>query len=180
MSELEVNFDDVTIIETDGEFEEVRKLLDPEEDLELWLVKSQFGIIGSGFDCFGQIDFWHTGESVINAYMTNFDSEMIPSDLLYLNQWLKERGWDVVVDEHLRMYNFDFWARFDGMVEDDEMLDFEYDDEEDEEMDFVEYQQKMMSYKKPKMKGLKITDLKEFKDHKNDHYARDESERKIF
>lgn len=180
MNELQVNFDDITIVETDGEFEDVKSLVDPDGDLELWLVKSQFGVIGNDFDCFGQIDFWHTGEAVINVYVTNFDLEIIPSDLLYLNQWLKERGWSVVIDEDLRMYNFDFWGRFDGMVEDDEDMDYEYDDDEDEDMDFVEYQKKMMSYKKPKMKGLKITDLKEFNDHEKDHEKRSEKEKRIF
>jgi hypothetical protein len=178
MNELTINFNDITINETDGDLDEIKVLMDPGNDLELWLLKSDFGIVGEGHDCFGQLEFWHNGEAVLTAYMTNYEGEIIPTDLLFLNMWVKERGWEFLIDYELRMYNFDFWARFDSMVEGDEESNFEYDDDIDDDMDFVEYQENLRNARKPKMKNVKMTDLKEFEDHKRDQIKRDENESK--
>jgi hypothetical protein len=179
MNDLKVNFNDVTINETDGILEKVKVLMDPDGDLEIWLLKSNFGIIGSGADCFGEIEFWQNGEAVLMSYVTNYDSEMMPTDLLYLNMWVKERGWDLLIDYDLRQWNFDFWARFDGMVEDDEDMNFEYPEDEDD-MDFLEYQESLQKAKVPRMRTMGITDYEEFKDHKRDHDKRSENEKRKF
>jgi hypothetical protein len=177
-TDIKLNFSDVTINETDGEKDAVGALMDPDGDLELWLLKTEFGIIGAGNDGFGELEFWQNGDAILTFYYTNSTTEMMPSDLLYLNIWVKERGWDFLIDSDLRAQNMDFWMRFDGMVADDEVNNYEYDEDEyEDDIDFLEYQEKMKQFKVSKMKDIRMTDLKEFEDHKKDHDEREKNER---
>jgi hypothetical protein len=183
---MELTIKDITINEANGQFDHVEKLMieSTAAPLEKWVIPTQFGLINGAEDSFGLMDFWNTGECVLMAYQTNFATNYYPVDLLFLYTWLKERGWNFVIDEDLRNMAPDYWASLDQVLSEEEYVseEVDYDDEDydevDEEADFLEYKRKMHEHNRPKATEYNmVEELPEFKDHKYDLEQREKREK---
>ena len=124
------------------------------------------------------------GDCVITAYSSNFNEVYVPVDLIYLNDYLKDKGWKLFVDDEVSRSDPDFWGRFFSIISEDDNDDvsseFGYDDDDKEELDFLEYKKKMEGNSRLRSNRMHISDLAEFHDHIYDYEKRQENEREKF
>ena len=179
---MELIVKDITINEADGHFDLVEKLMTTSTAAPLgkWMLETEVGILRGSEDSYMVVQFWNNNECILKEFSTNFISEYMPVDLIFMHEWLKERGWSFVIDDDLRDSAPEYWMVFDQIITDEEFVEEEidYDDEDyDDEMDFIEYGKKMQEYKKPTVnKYSAVEELPEFESHKYDLEKRAEEE----
>jgi len=120
--DMEVFFKDITLQESDCEYEAVNALMDPDGILETWVVRSEFGITQGYIGSYGECEFWKNGDFVLSGYGSEFQTEYqpMPVDLMFLHAWLRSKGWRFVVDTFFRESAPDYWQMLDRLVKDDE------------------------------------------------------------
>jgi len=132
--EFEINFTDLTLLEANGEFEEVNRLMS--EPIEMiggikspvpsdkWVVKSTVTI--SHAMGFGSVicDFYHDGKIIIISYFPS-SKDLYSIDIRCLSAWASSYGWkkpepiSYIIDEWK-----DFWVmQWETHVIDSEFLD---------------------------------------------------------
>jgi hypothetical protein len=176
MDDIEIRLNDITLVETDALYQDVKKLMEHGMHVDEWMLESQFGIIQGDSDSYGIIQLWRNKECILKSYATNFAQEYIPVDLVYLNGYMEERGWKFIIDSDLVRGNTEYWGRFFSAVVDP----IEDDDIDDEDLDFVEYQGRIEEKYRATSNNYSIADLKEFEDHSYDYVKRSENEKEKF
>lgn len=175
---------DETINQTNGVYSRIKKILEDESPakLEKWVIETQVGISNAIEDSFLQVKFWNNGECILIDYYSSFTSEYNPIDLLFFYEWLKNRGWKLVIDDDLRNLATDYWSSFDHIVADEEFVSIEGDDnDDDDDYNFLEYKNKMVPSLVPTAGKYDATEeLPEFRDHKYDLNKRNEEEKALF
>ena len=172
--ELEVFFKDLTVQESDGYYSSMNELMDPSDFLETWVLSSSFGVTQDDVGSVGIGEFWKNKDFILKEYGSEFQTEYVPVDLIYLKAWLTDRGWNFVVDPFFRELMPEFWSMFDNLIKDDEMLLEDYFDEDDE---FEEIEE--VGYVRPQ-KEMVFTDIHEFKKLKIAYEKREEKEKRKF
>jgi len=179
-----ITFRDETLIETGVEKELVDPLMSSGPvAIGIWVLSSDFGILDGEKESQGVLKFWKNGEAVLDSYQSDFLSDDIAEDLVFLNMFLEKKGWRFVIGNDLRDGNPAVWNRIIGMVFDIVPEDFldDYDVDEDEEigedMSFIEYERMISTHRRPEFSSYKLIDFEEFRNHTYDFNKRAEEEK---
>lgn len=190
MTDLEtsfiITFKDETMIEADAEREGIGRLMNGGAmTLDIWVLPTEFGIFDGKKEASGLIKFWKNGEAVLEEYDSDFLADDVPCDLIFLNIYLEEKGWKFIIGNDLMDGQPTVWNRLTGIIFDvneDFLEDVNINDEDfDDDISFVEYENKISSYRRPSFGAYRLIDFEEFKDHTFDYNKRtDEEKRRIF
>jgi hypothetical protein len=136
--------------------------------LNIWVLPCEFGIFDGQRESQGTIKFWKNGEAVLEDYSSDFIADDVPSDLIFLNAFLEERGWIFKIGNDLRDGHPDVWNRIISIVFDMTVDDVEVEDdiEIDEDMDFVEFEKNLSQYRRANKKK-RIEYSKKGKNHEH-------------
>jgi len=133
MDNNEINYDlsfsDQTILETEGVFDEVKKLM--EEDLHKdakWMIKSELTIESVMGFCRMILNFYDTKDIYVAEYQTSSGDVFYNSDIRCLSVWAQDNGWNVPKpSSDLIRSDVEFWKHFwESRLIDSEYLDEKY------------------------------------------------------
>lgn len=116
--DFEIQFTDTTILQADGEYAEVCKIMESEtkganslQKDEKWMVRSKIVILSPFGSATMTCHFYHNGKVYIVQYATT-SKDIHTTDVRCLTHWCNEKGWKVpepmsfVVDSWL-----EFWRK---------------------------------------------------------------------
>jgi hypothetical protein len=112
--EFEFNFTDQTILETDGEFSEVVRLMEEEEvPVTEWYLKSILTIESDIGMARFSLNFRFDGRIIINEYDPSLGDVAYNPDLQALTAWASSKGWKIPEpNEMLVRQNIEFWKDY--------------------------------------------------------------------
>jgi len=124
--EVELNFTDITICETDGYFEKANKIMKSEPPYsDKWILRSYVTLVSK----FGigemELQFHGNGEVYILDYKPSIGDVYYNPDIPKLADWTREKGWKVP-QPHISLIRNkkDFWRHFwDTLVLDSDYFD---------------------------------------------------------
>ncbi len=123
--DFELNFDDVTMIEADGIFSDVKRIMD-EDDVgsHEWCIKSKLFVNSEFGECRFKLDFYHDGRVIILGYMPSA-AGVSTTDLGCLTRWCQENGWKIPEPtEALIRDSLELWKRmWNTLLVDSDYLD---------------------------------------------------------
>ena len=122
--EFELNFSDLTIIETNGDYGSVKNLMEQETYKgHKWMISSDMTIESIAGFCSLVIHFYSTGKVYIVDYIPSATGEMLYNpDLSCLSVWAQDNGWDIPQPSpDLTRKNLPFWKEIweMGLVDSD-------------------------------------------------------------
>lgn len=119
--DFEISFTDTTMLEANGEYEEVQRLMEAPQPFidkitvqlpsRSWVLKSKITIQHALGFCGMVCDFYHDGKVIVTSFMPSVRDVHTP-DMRCLSFWAQKFGWKVpepkpsLVDE-----NMEFWRR---------------------------------------------------------------------
>jgi len=110
---IQVDFTDTTMAEANGEFEDVKELMQEESYDDTWMIRSTITIT-SGFGIGMMVlHFFGTGKILIDEYDPSVNDVHYNPDVSSLSQWALDAGWhrpEPGVD--LIRHNKEFWKYF--------------------------------------------------------------------
>jgi hypothetical protein len=123
---VEINFTDITIVETDGVYEEVNRLmLEHMPSNYNWVIRSEATIITpSGIG--NMVLQFHSDKSFyIIDYNPSIGDVFYNYDVQSISLWSQEKGWKIPQPHYdLVRYNKEFWKHFwETLVIDSDYLD---------------------------------------------------------
>lgn len=127
--DYDLSFSDQTILETEGIFDDVKKLM--EEDLykgAKWMIKSELTIESSMGFCRMVLNFYDTKDIYIAEYQTSSGDVFYNSDVRCLSAWSQANGWNTPrpLPDLIRS-DIEFWKHFwESRLIDSEYLDEKY------------------------------------------------------
>lgn len=119
--EFEISFTDRTLLETNGEYDLVKQLMEKPQKIvgriyadipsKQWVIKSRMTIQHSlGFAAM-VCDFYHDGRVIISDYITSVKDVHTP-DVRCLSFWAQQSGWRVPEPKPSMIEEWaDFWRR---------------------------------------------------------------------
>jgi hypothetical protein len=140
-TEFEIEFDDLTLIETEGVFDQTRDLMN--EDLfakDSWMLESGVTITSSFGSSKMLLHFYANGDIYIMEFnpSTQGDAFYNP-DVRAISSWSQSVGWNRPKPfPDLARENVDFWKHFwDTWIIDSEFLDKIFGEREDFDYDII-------------------------------------------
>jgi len=127
--EIELSFSDITMVETDGVFKEVQKIMLSEFPFEKkWALKtnltisSKFGVSEMLLNCF------NSGHVYIIEYKASIGDVFYNPDIQAISTWAQDNGWKIPQPhENLARANKEFWKHFyDTLILDCDYFDKVY------------------------------------------------------
>jgi hypothetical protein len=124
--EFTINFTDITLNETDGDFKETTELMQKDSPRnKTWVLRSFISICSVGGQGSMEVQFHADGNLFILHYSPSVADLFYNPDIQVLAEWSQENGWkrpkphpDLVKD------NKEFWKHFyDTLVIDSDYLD---------------------------------------------------------
>ena len=139
--EYNINFTDITMVETDGSFEKVDKIMssqfqinkinkkikEKEDDWD-WVIRSDVTIDGPEGSSNMEVQFISNREVYILEYMSNMGNVFYNTDIKVFSMWLQENGWKIPQPSpNLVKENKEFWKYFyETLIIDSDYLDSIY------------------------------------------------------
>jgi len=88
-----IEFDDITLLEANGNFDKVVEIMSKESFVKTWMIKSQVfvhsGIMSSVF----VVNFWNDRKVIIDNMFRPAFLESPNEDIAELSEWTKKNGW---------------------------------------------------------------------------------------
>lgn len=112
--DIELEFTDITMAETDGIYDEVKeKMLEDSPFVKKWMIKTDL-IISSQFgEGFMTVHFYSDKDVVIVQYNPSNKDVYYNPDVRALSTWAKDNGWNTPHPyKDLILDNKDFWRYF--------------------------------------------------------------------
>jgi hypothetical protein len=110
--ESQLFFSDITILSTDGIFEDVKKLMKDDIAKE-WNLTSDVTVITQSGAAGFVLDFHHDGKVIIVDYIPSIANALYNSDLATLSEWCQAKGWKRPEPEpDLVRTDVQFWKHF--------------------------------------------------------------------
>jgi len=180
MDELEIFFKDQTINEASCFRSVVVELINNDMSVNEWMIESELGISSDLEESYGVIQFWKNGEAILKEFQSGFMDEIVPTDAIFLRDFIIDHGWDFVLSEELVEFGREYWDKFFSIIDEDnaEYDEDEYTDEDfyGDDENFLEYENNMKEYRKPTANKYNILNLREFANHGYDLDKRKEKE----
>lgn len=126
--ELDLEFTDITMSETEGEYEEVNKLMLAELPNNKWMIRTDI-IINSSYGLGGMVvQCYHDKKVIIMEYTTMIKDVYSNPDIQAIAQWAQEKGWAIPQPSiDLIQTNKKFWRHFyDTLIIDSDYFDKHY------------------------------------------------------
>ena len=128
MEDMDVilNFTDITMSETDGVFEEVKKIMISEfPHNNKWVIKTNLTIDSKMGIGEMKLDLYGDGKIYILEFNPSIKDVYYNPDITALSQWAQENGWRIPQPhEDLIKKNKEFWKHFyDTLIIDSDYLD---------------------------------------------------------
>lgn len=126
--DFELNFDDVTMLEADGKFSQVKNLCENEFPFsDNWNIKTRLTIMSQLGEGFFTLDFRHTRNVYIVQYAGSGDVFYNP-DISCLSRWAQAAGWKIPQPiEAIVRENLSFWKHmWEVLLIDSPYLDDKY------------------------------------------------------
>jgi hypothetical protein len=150
-----------------------------------WMIESNVALSNGKLESAGIVQFWRNKEAILVEYQSGFGDEVVPVDIVFLHDHLKENGWNFVISEELVESDGEMWDRFFSIVNDDDDIEDdlyeknEADEDEDEygdDEDFLDNIKKTKEYKRPTANKYNMLSIKEFENHDTDMKNREKIE----
>ena len=125
-NEFIINFTDITLNETDGIFEETKKIMLKEPPFsDKWVIRSNVTIISDGGDGTMEIQCHGDGSIYILAYNPSIGDLYYNPDIQAISMWAQESGWKIPQpNPELVKVNKEFWKYFyDTLIIDSDYFD---------------------------------------------------------
>ena len=113
--EADIFFSDITLAETEGEFDKVQEIMNEDEILgkHQWVIKTRMTISSLYGDGDFIIDFYWDKKVYIVEYRGDLKDPYSNFDIRCLSSWCQISGWEMPEPiESLSKYNKDFWKYF--------------------------------------------------------------------
>jgi len=130
--DYELDFDDNTLLETEGDFEEIMKIMKKDTPADTWMLCSglrmTITIHGQMMEAQFLLHFYSDGKIYIMEYSPSSSDVSYNPDMSGLSTWVKSKGWSSLhpyVD--LVKNNLVFWKFFwESHLVDSDYLDHNY------------------------------------------------------
>lgn len=110
--DLDLEFTDITMIETDGEYDKVKSIMDKEGTPE-WMIRTDLYIDSEGGSASFVLSFWHDRRIFIQEYDASGMNQFYDMELIGLSKWARENGWKTPEPSNdILLSNKDFWKHF--------------------------------------------------------------------
>jgi len=124
--DFEINFTDITLLESDGKYSKTKEIMDEEISKE-WMLKTEAIIISEFGEASFILHFYYDGRVYIMEFASqgNTDDVYYNPDIRFLSFWAQESGWKVPQPfPDLVKENMDLWRYFwDTGIVDSDYLD---------------------------------------------------------
>lgn len=125
--EYEINMTDITLIESQGNFEVTTDIMKQDQVIVPdWVLSTQLSIDSSLGIAFFDLDLFSDGKVVITDYQPSIGDVYYNPDISCLVTWLKENGWKRIEPfPNLVKDDIDFWKHFweTGLLDSDFLED---------------------------------------------------------
>ena len=125
-NEFTINFTDITLNETDGVFEDVKKIMIEEtHNSDKWVLRSFVTIVSDSGEGSMEIQCHGDGNLYILEYTASIGDLFYNPDIQAISMWAQENGWKIP-QPHPELVREDkeFWKYFyDTLVIDSDYLD---------------------------------------------------------
>ena len=125
-NEFIINFTDITLNETDGVFEETKKIMLKEPPFsDKWVLRSIVTIISDSGDGTMEIQCHGDGNIYILEYEASIGDLYYNPDIQAISMWAQENGWNIPQpNPDLIKTNKEFWKYFyDTLIIDSDYFD---------------------------------------------------------
>ena len=115
LDEYEFYFTDVTILEADGEYEEVEKLMEEDIGQHDWVLTTDLSIFNKPLRSQGdfELQLYKDGKVIIYDYLPSIGDLLYNPDLAALTMWCAGKGWQVPEPyPDLVTSDLEFWKHF--------------------------------------------------------------------
>lgn len=112
--EFKLNFSDTTILEADGDFDEVSNLMTSEfPHPEDWMLRSKLTVDSPFGTALFVLHFYANGRIIIMDYDSTGGDALYNPDIAALCEWSQQKGWRVPEpSDALVKANVEFWKHF--------------------------------------------------------------------
>jgi hypothetical protein len=111
--EVTIDFTDMTLVETDGNFPEVKEIMLSENSYDKWMIKSEATINSPFGEGFVSLNLYHTGVIYITKYIPSIGDVHYNPDVSALSAWAIDHAWNSVQpSKELAKDNVDFWKYY--------------------------------------------------------------------
>ena len=127
--EFELHFSDLTILEGDGEYAEVKKIMESGLYKDAtWMLRSDLTIDFPAGSCILILHFYSDGNIYIMDYKSSVSDVFYNPDIPCISMWAQENGWNIPQPHpDLIKTGLDFWKHFwDTRIIDSDYLDQKY------------------------------------------------------
>ena len=125
-NEFTINFTDITLNETDGVFEETKKImLEEVPRSDKWVLRSQITIASNSGEGWMEIQCQGDGNIYILDYSPSIGDLFYNPDIQAISMWAQKNGWNIPQpNPELIKMNKDFWKYFyDTLIIDSDYFD---------------------------------------------------------
>lgn len=109
-----IEFEDQTLIETDGNYEKVCQLMEEDSAPKVWMLRSNVFVHVFSIPSNFILNFWNDGKVIIDSMSRSSSLEVPNDDISRLSKELKKRGWDLPEPSKNMMDSsrwIEFWER---------------------------------------------------------------------
>ena len=127
--EVQIDFTDVTLAETDGIFEDVQEIMfEDAPNNDSWMIRTNVTITSAFGVGMMVLHFYGTGKILIDDYNPSINDVYYNPDVRALVDWAKESGWDTIQPSaDIIRKDKDFWKYFwDTFIIDSDYFDKVY------------------------------------------------------
>lgn len=130
--DYDLTFDDRTLLETEGDFEEVIQIMKEDSPSDTWMLRSGMNMIitihGQMLEAQFLLHFYSDGQVYIVEYRPSSADMAFNPDISGLSAWIKSKGWrSLAPHSDLVRQNLEFWKFFwETHLVDSEYLDNNY------------------------------------------------------
>ena len=127
--DLELNFSDITISETDGNYKDVNeKMISEIPYSKEWMVKTNLTVESKYGVAYIELHFYNNKDIYIIDFKPSIGNVFYNPDIIGLSQWSQENGWNVPKpNKELTIKDREFWKYFyDTLIIDSDYFDKHY------------------------------------------------------
>ncbi len=131
--DYEINFTDLTLLEGEGNYDEVKKIMHNEAFAgDSWMLLTEVSLTafigGKPFESLFILHFYANGDVYINAYQSSSGDVYYNPDITGLAHFIKKNNWKSLrPSKDLVRDNTDFWKHFwDTYIIDSDYLDMRF------------------------------------------------------
>ncbi len=127
--DLELNFSDITISETDGNYKDVNeKMISEFPYSKEWMIKTNLTVESKYGVAYIELHFYNNKDIYVVDFKPSIGNVFYNPDIIGLSQWSQENGWNIPKpNKELTIKDREFWKYFyDTLIIDSDYFDKHY------------------------------------------------------